>query len=262
MIFLQLSIYFLRSVMNLLVLSSSLKKFSNYANCMGCRGRHPLQKQTYWCGMSRTPSPTETNILVRDVEDAIPYRNKHIGAGRRGRRPLQKKHIGAGRRGRHPLQKKHIGAGCRGRHPIQKKHIGAGCRGRHPIQKKHIGAGCRGRHPLQKKHIGAGRRGRHPIQKKHIGAGCRGRRPLQKQTHRCGTSRTPSPTETNASVRNVEDAIPYILLCKDAIPYRKNILVWDVEDAVPYILLCKDAMPSPTVCFARTLSPAETLSRM
>jgi len=127
MIFLQLSIYFLRSVMNLLVLSSSLKKFSNYANCMGCRGRHPLQKQTYWCGMSRTPSPTE-------------------------------------------------------------------------------------------------------------------------KTYWCGTSRTPSPTETNASVRNVEDAIPYILLCKDAAPYRNaagniNVTQRDVEDAVPYSLLRKDAIP-------------------
>ena len=55
-------------------------------------------------------------------------------------------------------------------------------------------------------------------------------------------SRTPSPTETNILVRDVEDAIPYrknILVrdVEDAIPYRKNILVRDVEDAVPYIFL-------------------------
>jgi len=45
------------------------------------------------------------------------------------------------------------------------------------------------------------------------------------QTHRCGTSRTPSPTFCFATipsltgVRDVEDAIPYILLRKDAVPY-------------------------------------------
>jgi len=68
------------------------------------------------------------------------------------------------------------------------------------------------------------------------------------KTYWCGTSRTPSPTETNASVRNVEDAIPYILLCKDAAPYRNaagniNVTQRDVEDAVPYSLLRKDAIP-------------------
>ena len=54
---------------------------------------------------------------------------------------------------------------------------------------KHYLTECRGRHPL---HFAL--QGRHPLQKKHVGVGRRGRRPLQKQTHRCGMSRTPSPT--------------------------------------------------------------------
>ena len=93
----------------------------------------PSGIQTYRCGTSRTPSPTEktatiTNASVRDVEDAVPYRKscqeyKCIGAGCRGRHFL---HFAS--QGRHPL---HFAS--QGHHLLQ-----FASQGRRPLQEKSI----------------------------------------------------------------------------------------------------------------------------
>ncbi len=179
MIFLQLSIYFLRSVMNLLVLSSSLKKFSNYANCMGCRGRHPLQKQTYWCGMSRTPSPTETNILVRDVEDAVPYRKNILVRDVEDAIPYRKNILVRDVEDAIPYRKNILVRDVEDAIPYRKNILVRDVEDAIPYRKNILVRDVEGAVPYRNKRIGAGRRGR---------------RPLQKQTHRYGMSRMPSPT--------------------------------------------------------------------
>ena len=123
----------------------------------------PSGIQTYRCGTSRTPSPTEktarnTNASGRDVEDAIPYRKscqecRHYITGCRGRHPL---HFAS--RGHHPLQE------C----GTSRTPSPTVCFAR--MSSPTGSAGCRGRHPL---HFAS--QGHHPLQE-------------------CGMSRTPSPT--------------------------------------------------------------------
>ena len=60
------------------------------------------------------------------------------------------------------------------------------------------------------------------------------------QTLHNGMSRTPSPT----GVRDVEDAVPYSLLRKGAIPYRKNQL--SMIKVYRFRIVPPSRMPSPT----------------
>ena len=137
---------------------------------------------------------------VWDVEDAIPYRNKHIGAG------------------------------CRGRHPLQKQTYWCGTsRTPSPTEKTYWCGTSRTPSPTEKTYwCGTSRTPSHT-----------------EKTYWCGTSRTPSPT----GVRDVEDAIPYILLREDAVPYRKNQL--SMIKVYRFRIVLPSRTPSPTGKAAR-----------
>ena len=194
--------------------------------------RHPLQKQTYWCGC-RTPSPTETNILRMS---RTPSLQKTYWCGM-SRTPSPQKNILAGRRGRHlqfvsqghPLQKKHITRDVEDAIPYRKTYW-CGMSRTPSHTEKDIGAMSRtpslqfasqGRRPYRKRWCGC--RGRRPLQKTY---GCgMSRTPSLQKTCRCGMSRTPSPTEKRRGTG-----------FEDAVPYRKTNSA-GCQDAILYILL-------------------------